>query len=330
MKNTVLIPTYRRPQDLSRCLLALQAQTKPVDQVIVVVRDTDTQTWQFLAEFSANHLPLQTVTVSQPGVVAALNAGLTAVEGDILSITDDDAAPRPDWLARINAHFFADAKIGGVGGRDWIHHGHKLEDGTCAVVGKLQWFGRVIGNHHLGVGQPRAVDVLKGVNMSFRTQALENLRFDERMRGTGAQVHFEMAFTLALKRAGWQMIYDPQIAVDHYPAQRFDEDQRHNFNAIAQINLVHNETLVLLEHLPPLRRTIFCLWALFIGTRDCFGFVQWLRFLPSQKQLATRKLLASWHGRWQGWQTWQNTKLSAPLRFPLRTSAFNKNSGNAQ
>ncbi|MHC5721623.1 MAG: glycosyltransferase family 2 protein, partial [Nostoc sp.] len=40
MRNTVLIPTYRRPQDLSRCLLALQEQTKPVDQVIVVVRDT--------------------------------------------------------------------------------------------------------------------------------------------------------------------------------------------------------------------------------------------------------------------------------------------------
>ncbi|MBW4424515.1 MAG: glycosyltransferase [Nostoc desertorum CM1-VF14] len=310
MRNTVLIPTYRRPQDLSRCLLALQEQTKPVDQVIVVVRDTDAKTWEFLAQFKAPNLPLHTVKVTQPGVVAALNAGLAAVEGDIVSITDDDAAPHPDWLERIAAYFTSDSRLGGLGGRDWIHHGSKLEDESRPVVGQLQWFGRVIGNHHLGVGEPREVDILKGVNMSFRKEAIGQLRFDERMRGTGAQVHFEMAFTLTLKRAGWKIIYDPNVAVDHYPAQRFDEDQRNNFNEVAFINLVHNETLVLLEHLPFIRRIVFLFWAVFVGTCDSLGFVQWLRFLPSQGQLAGKKLLASWHGRWQGYKEFkiQNSK----------------------
>ncbi|BAZ27757.1 family 2 glycosyl transferase [Cylindrospermum sp. NIES-4074] len=285
--------------------MALQAQTKPVSQAIAIVRDTDTETWQFLAEFPPHNLPLQIVKVTQPGVVAALNAGLAMAEGDIISITDDDAAPHPDWLEKITAHFSADSCIGGVGGRDWIHHGNKLEADSRQVVGQLQWFGRVIGNHHLGVGAAREVDVLKGVNMSFRREAISQLRFDERMRGTGAQVHFEMAFTLTLKRAGWKIIYDPSIAVDHYPAQRFDEDQRHNFNEIALINLVHNETLVLLEHLPPIRRAVFLLWAVLVGTRDCLGLVQWLRLFPSQGQIVGKKLLASLRGRWQGWQTWQ-------------------------
>lgn len=268
----------------------------------MVVRDTDAETWQFLAQFNAHNLPLHTVEVTQPGVIAALNAGLAAVEGDIVSITDDDAAPHPDWLERITAHFICDRCIGGLGGRDWIHHGSKLEDESRLVVGQLQWFGRVIGNHHLGVGEPREVDILKGVNMSFRTQAIGQLRFDERMRGTGAQVHFEMAFTLTLKRAGWKIIYDPNVAVDHYPAQRFDEDQRNNFNEIAFINLVHNETLVLLEHLPFIRRIVFLFWAIFVGTCDSLGLIQWLRFLPSQGQLAGKKLLASWRGRWQGYK----------------------------
>ncbi len=268
----------------------------------MVVRDTDAETWQFLAQFKAHNLPLHTVKVTQPGVVAALNAGLAAVEGDIVSITDDDAAPHPDWLERIAAYFICDSCIGGVGGRDWIHHGSKLEDESRLVVGQLQWFGRVIGNHHLGVGEPREVDVLKGVNMSFRTEAIAQLRFDERMRGTGAQAHFEMAFTLTLKRAGWKIIYDPNVAVDHYPAKRFDEDQRNNFNEIAFINLVHNETLVLLEHLPFIRRIVFLFWAVFVGTCDSLGLVQWLRFLPSQGQLAGKKLLASWRGRWQGYK----------------------------
>ncbi|MEA5616721.1 glycosyltransferase [Cronbergia sp. UHCC 0137] len=301
MRNTVLIPTYRRPQDLSRCLLALKAQIKPVDQLILVVRDTDTETQQFLDQLHPHQLPLQILTVTQPGVVAALNTGLAAVEGDILSITDDDAAPHPDWLAKINAHFQSDSCIGGVGGRDWVHQGNELVNDSRLVVGKLQWFGRVIGNHHLGIGEPREVDVLKGVNMSFRRTAIGQLQFDQRMRGTGAQVHFEMSFTLTLQRAGWKMIYDPNIAVDHYPAQRFDEDQRRNFNQTALINLVHNETLILLEHLSPLRRIIYLIWAVLIGTRESLGLVQWLRLLPNQGQLATKKLWASWLGRWQGY-----------------------------
>ena len=295
--------------------MALQEQTKPVDQVIVVVRDTDAETWQFFTQFKADNLPLHTVKVTQSGVVAALNAGLAAVEGDIVSITDDDAAPHPDWLERIAAYFTCDSRLGGLGGRDWIHHGSKLENESRLVVGQLQWFGRVIGNHHLGVGEPREVDVLKGVNMSFRKQAIGQLRFDERMRGTGAQVHFEMAFTLALKRTGWKIIYDPNVAVDHYPAQRFDEDQRNNFNEIAFINLVHNETLVLLEHLPFIRRIVFLFWAVFVGTCDSLGFVQWLRFLPSQGQLAGKKLLASWRGRWQGYK-----------QFKIQNSKFKMNS----
>lgn len=268
----------------------------------MVVRDTDAQTWEFLAQFQAHNLPLQTVKVTRPGVVAALNAGLAEVEGDILSITDDDAAPHPDWLERIAAYFTCDSRLGGLGGRDWIHHGSKLEDDSRLIVGRLQWFGRVIGNHHLGVGEPREVDVLKGVNMSFRKQAIGQLRFDERMRGTGAQVHFEMAFTLALKRSGWKIIYDPDVAVEHYPAQRFDEDLRNNFNELALINLVHNETLVLLEHLPFIRRIIFLFWAILVGTGDSLGLIQWLRFLPKQGHLASKKLLASWHGRWQGYK----------------------------
>ncbi len=305
MKNTVLIPTYRRPLDLSCCLLAIQAQTKPAFQVIVVVRDTDTETWKFLSEFDPGDLPLEVVTVSAPGVIAALNAGLGVVKGDTVSITDDDAAPHPTWLATISDRLINDHTIGGVGGRDWIYQHNQLEDGCRQVVGKVQWFGRVIGNHHLGVGEAREVDVLKGVNMSFRSCAITDLRFDERMHGTGAQVHFELAFCLALKRLGWKLIYDPQIRVNHYPAQRFDEDKRQQFHQVAFINAVHNETLGLLEYFSSLGRLVFLIWALLVGTRDALGFVQWLRLFPSQGGLASQKWLASVEGRWRGFCTWR-------------------------
>ncbi|NJP12407.1 MAG: glycosyltransferase family 2 protein [Leptolyngbyaceae cyanobacterium RU_5_1] len=305
---SVIIPTYHRPSDLARCLDALKQQARPADQVIVVVRDTDTVTWEFLETFNCDPLPVQTVTVKVTGVVAAMNLGLDRAQSDIIAFTDDDAAPHADWLAKIEHHFLANEQIGGVGGRDRMYRGGtELIDGAKEIVGRLQWFGRVIGNHHLGVGGPREVDVLKGVNMSFRRTAIAQLRFDDRMRGTGAQVHFEIAFSLALRRSGWKLVYDPHIVVDHYQAKRFDEDQRDAFNEIAFFNAVHNETLALLENLPPIQRLVFLIWATLIGTRKALGVVQWLRFLPSEGGLAGRKWLTSVRGRWQGWLTWQQS-----------------------
>ena len=307
MKITVVVPTYLRPLDLARCLAALKQQTRAVDELWVIVRDTDRETWQFLKDFERGSLPLHTATVTEIGVIAAMNIGLDSATKDIVAFTDDDAAPHVDWLERIEAYYLADEKIGGVGGRDWVYHGTKLEDGSRTVVGKLQWFGRLIGNHHIGSGGGREVDVLKGVNMSFRREAIADLRFDQRMRGSGAQVHFEVVFSLTLRQKGWKLIYDPQIAVDHFPAQRFDEDQRNSFNAQASVNAIHNETVALLSYLSPLRRFVFVIWAIAIGTTEAFGLIQWLRFLSKDGDVSRQKLVACWQGRWQGWQTWQKS-----------------------
>jgi glycosyltransferase involved in cell wall biosynthesis len=306
---TVIIPTYRRPKDLERCLEAIKQQTRPVDELLVVVRDTDSETWEFLDSFNPEGLPLRTVTVIAPGAIAAMNVGLDAACGDIISFTDDDAAPHPDWLERIETHFLSDDRIGGLGGRDWVYFGTELfKADPQEVVGRVQWFGRVIGNHHLGIGKAREVDVLKGVNMSFRRTAIANRRFDRRMRGSGAQAYFEIEFCLALKKAGWTLIYDPMVAVDHYQGQRFDEDQRHQFNELATINIVHNKTLALLEHLPSAKRLIFLVWSVLVGMRTEPGFLQGLRLLPTEGVLVGQKLLACFRGRWQGWQTWQASK----------------------
>jgi cellulose synthase/poly-beta-1,6-N-acetylglucosamine synthase-like glycosyltransferase len=308
MNITVIVPTYRRPEDLARCLEALKQQARPAEEVIVTVRDTDDATWTFLEKFDIGLLPLRTVTVKVTGVIAAMNAGLNVAQGDIIAFTDDDAAPHADWLEKIEAYFLADRTIGGVGGRDLIYEDKQLVKGSKETVGKIQWFGRMIGNHHLGIGKPREVDILKGVNISFRRSAISHMRFDTRMLGTGAQVHFEVAFCTKLKKLGWKLIYDPEILVDHYRAMRFDEDQRRQFNDAAWFNEVHNETLALLEYLPPVQRIGFILWSILVGTRKAFGLVQWLRFVHKEGKLAGRKWLLSMSGRWQGWVTWQESQ----------------------
>src|SRR5690606_14115209 len=155
---------------------------------------------------------LRIVEVKQSGQVHALNTGIEQSTGDILAITDDDTVPCREWLLLIEKIFSADSKVGGVGGRDWVHHDGKVVDGVKQVVGKVSWYGRVKGNHHLGAGQAREVDVLKGANMSYRRTALKSIRFDERLRGVGAQVHNDLDFSLSVKRAGWKLIYSPDVA----------------------------------------------------------------------------------------------------------------------
>ena len=89
--------------------------------------------------------------------------------------------------------------------------------------------GKICGNHHLGVGAPRTVSLLKGANMIYRRSAVGGLRFDTRLRGKGAQPCNDLSFSLSVRRTGWKMVYDPRVAVDHFPAERFDDNGRDIF-----------------------------------------------------------------------------------------------------
>jgi cellulose synthase/poly-beta-1,6-N-acetylglucosamine synthase-like glycosyltransferase len=305
---TVIIPTYRRPKDLVRCLEALGQQTRPPNEVLVIVRDNDAETLTLLNKSCLESLlSLRLVEVKVPGQIAALNAGLNEAKCEIVSITDDDAVPSSKWLARIEEHFLSDKNIGGVGGRDWMYIDNQLIDGEREIVGKVQWFGRTIGEHHRGIGESREVEILKGANMSYRKTAIGNLRFDERLLGSGAEVHNDLAFSLSIKKAGWKLIYDPLVEIDHYHGKRFGEDQRGQFNEIAWFNEVHNGTLALMEYLPFVRRIVFTIWSVFVGTRKSFGLLQWLRFFPKEGELASKKWIVSMQGFWKGWQTWRQS-----------------------
>jgi GT2 family glycosyltransferase len=269
MKTSVLVPTFRRPDDLERCLAALAAQSHPADEVIVIARRDDAPTCAVLERWLAVRAVngLRVAWVNEPGQVAANNCGLREAAHELILITDDDAAPHADWVARIRAHFMRDTQLGGVGGRDVVHERGRVLDGTARDVGQVSWYGRIVGNHHLGSGAPREVSILKGANMAWRRDAIEGLRFDTRLLGSGAQVHNDLAFSLAVRRRGWKLLYDPAVRVDHFPATRGDEDQRFVLNEAAYFNAAFNLRFTLCEHLSPAGRVAFMVYAVAIGNR---------------------------------------------------------------
>src|SRR5687768_14537941 len=166
MRISVVVPTWRRPDALARCLQGLEEQARPADAVILVVRQNDEETMNLLERKGRGTLNFTVAWVTHPGLLAALNRGLDAVSGDTVAFTDDDTVPHQDWLVRIERHFADESHLGGLGGRDILHPASS--QAAQSRVGVVRWYGRLVGNHHLGIGGPRRVDLLKGANMSFR------------------------------------------------------------------------------------------------------------------------------------------------------------------
>ncbi len=267
MKLTVVLPTYRRPQDLHRCLQGLHQQTRLPDEILLIVHREDENTRAHLGKW-ADVPGLRVIFSAHKGQVAQLNLGLEHSTGDVLAITDDDAVPQPGWLARIEQHFLHNADLGGVGGRDVVHEDGGILTGNAQQIGTVLWFGRVVGNHHIGGRLVPSVDILKGANMSYRASAIQGMRFDTDLRGKGAQICNDMAFSLALRKRGWRLLYDPAVLVDHYPAQRFDADDRRLPTMEAIEDRAFNFYLSLQRHMRPgLRRQFALAWAWLVGVR---------------------------------------------------------------
>jgi GT2 family glycosyltransferase len=297
------------------CLRSLGAQTHAPLEVLVCFREGDTETAQTLASLDGPEQALVRSVVLGPddNFAAGLRAGIAASRGDLVAFTDDDSEAPADWLARI-VGYFADASVAGVGGRDVL----SFETPPAPVVGRMQWFGRVIGNHHAGKGGARDVDFLKGVNCCFRGDLVRAVGIDPRLRGAGNVVHTELSVCLPLRRAGWRLVYDPSLTVKHHAAPRKDGDDNHRggFNAGAMQDIVHNETLVVLEHLRPAGRIAFVLWSFFVGVGFAPGVAQALRSIASGIEPPGRVLQRWWAtrlGRLAGWNTYLWVRREAPL-----------------
>ncbi len=246
----VVVPSYRRPHLLISCLGGIADQTRPPEEVVVVARDDDADTHAVLADWP----DVRTVRIEQAGVIAAMRAGVAATNAEIVAFVDDDARPRPEWLAMLLRHLSA-PEVGAAGGRDVVERPEQTGPLT-ERVGELTPWGRLIGNHHLGRGQPRDVAVLKGVNMAFRRTALA---LPEGLRGDAAQVDFELASCLWAAGRGWRLVYDPAALVDHAGGPRFGADQRGSPQAAAVADAAFNRLAILLSLCPTLgiRRAAF-------------------------------------------------------------------------
>lgn len=104
LRVSIVVPTYRRPHLLDRCLTALCAQDLGADAYEIVVADdgNDARTRQLVAaraHASGDRPTIRYVAVTERhGPAAARNAGSWAARAEVIAFTDDDCVPEPDWL----------------------------------------------------------------------------------------------------------------------------------------------------------------------------------------------------------------------------------------
>lgn len=102
---SVVVPTFKRPDLLDRCLKALLAQDFiPADYEVIIVDDAACNQTKCQVEQHAKRAKLCGHTVrylpvtDSHGPAAARNIGLYAAQSAIIAYTDDDCIPTPGWL----------------------------------------------------------------------------------------------------------------------------------------------------------------------------------------------------------------------------------------
>lgn len=112
---SVVIPTYRRPDLLKKCLFALANQDFPFSQfeIIVVSDGPDGATMDMineLKEFKQNPDINFFFTDEKRGPAAARNFGWKKANGELIAFTDDDCIPASDWLSSYYKSYLAHNK----------------------------------------------------------------------------------------------------------------------------------------------------------------------------------------------------------------------------
>lgn len=105
---SIIIPTYRRPGALTRCLQSLTELADPRNAFEVIVVNDGGDPLDAVGEIFRDSLNLRIIDQPNSGPGAARNYGATHASGEFIAFTDDDCMPDPRWLVEFDARMNAD------------------------------------------------------------------------------------------------------------------------------------------------------------------------------------------------------------------------------
>jgi len=180
---TVLIATHNGEKTLGRTLESfLGLEDPPGGWHVVVVDNGSVDSTRGIIDSFAARLPLTHLSEPRTGKNRALNAGLAAVQGDLIVFTDDDVIAEPCWLSSLRA--CTDERPGyAIFGGPVLPQWPAPPDTWILNSVKLNAVFSVQDREDDGPHDPRLVF---GPNMAIRRSALgPGIHFDESMGPVG-------------------------------------------------------------------------------------------------------------------------------------------------
>jgi GT2 family glycosyltransferase len=129
---SAVIPNWNRKADLREAILAIEAQTYPVLEIIVVDNNSSDGTREMIEE----EFP-EVMFIQSPHniVIQALNIGAKTARGEIIYHQDNDGVPFPDTIERLMKILDSDPRIAVV-------HSKNLFYDTGEVFDPFRWFAK--------------------------------------------------------------------------------------------------------------------------------------------------------------------------------------------
>jgi glucosyl-dolichyl phosphate glucuronosyltransferase len=221
---TLIVPTYRRPNDLLRCLESVQRQSLDEFELLVVDNAADPVVARMVSDFNL-HARIAAQYVAEPrlGLHNARHAGVRAATGDVLVFTDDDATFHVDWLAGYARSFQQNPEMVAAGGPvkpvweapppRWIVEYMRTQPAMFPILSLMDLGGSM---------RISPDEVFFGVNMAIRRQTvLEMGGFNPDSFGSVWLGDGETGLNRKLQREGLLIGYLPNALVYHHiPPER--------------------------------------------------------------------------------------------------------------
>ena len=227
---SLVVPTYRRPEEIVALLGCLAALPDPPGEVVVVDGSPDAATADAVRRLAdVRRLPFELLHVaSPPGLTRQRNVGIDVSRGALVFFLDDDCRPEPGYFRALRRLFADDAasEIGAACGSIVNEMGRPLD---------LRWRLRL----RLGLVPPgeagtffpsatslprslvtpfagsRPTDMLPGGASCWRRAVLDRHRFSLFFSGYSQGEDLEMSRRVA---RGWQLRWCGDAHVRHHHA----------------------------------------------------------------------------------------------------------------
>lgn len=217
---SVIVPTYRRPQQLATCLASLAKLEYPGDRFeVIVVDDGGGGALDAVVATVRDALPVTLLRQPHVGPSGARNAGAVKAKGDYLVFTADDCMPAVNWLSTLAVRAVAepDSAVGGaiINALSDNHYStatHLLIEYLYSYYNALPGAAQFFTPNNLAVPTDR-YHAIGGFNESF-------------VRATGEDREFCDRWT----RHGYRMLYAPEVIVTHAHPLTFRDFVRQHFN----------------------------------------------------------------------------------------------------